>query len=173
MVGVWDTVKALGLRLPVVRRWSEAAYAFHSHHLGPSIRHGFHALALDETRVAYAPVMWHTSEDQKQIVEQVWFRGCHGDVGGQLAGFHAARPLANYPLMWMLEKAEGCSLTLPDDWRDRFEMDANAPPVGSWRGWSKIFWVRRKRIVGLDPSENIHESVQDRQIATPQAEQVV
>jgi uncharacterized protein (DUF2235 family) len=173
MVGVWDTVKALGLRLPIVRRWSETAHAFHSHHLGPSIRHGYHALALDETRVAYEPIMWHTDKDQKQIVEQVWFRGCHGDIGGQLDGFHAARPLANIPLVWMLEKAEGCNLTLPEGWRGRFEMDVNAPSVGSWRGWGKIFWVRRKRIVGLDPSERIHESVLNRQITNPEVKQVV
>ena len=31
-------------------RWSEAAHSFHSHRLGPSVRHGYHALALDETR---------------------------------------------------------------------------------------------------------------------------
>jgi uncharacterized protein (DUF2235 family) len=173
MVGVWDTVKALGLRLPIIWRWSEAAHAFHSHRLGPSIRHGFHALALDETRAAYSPVLWECPEDHTGIIEQVWFHGAHGDIGGQLTGYHAARPLANIPLVWMLEKAAGCGLTLPEDWQARFEMDADAPSVGSWRGWGKIFWFRRKRRVGLDMSERLHESVDDRQIIRSSAEPAV
>ncbi len=173
MVGVWDTVKALGLRLPVLWRWSEAAHAFHSHILGPSIRHGFHALALDETRMAYAPVLWECPEDHTGIIEQIWFRGTHGDIGGQLTGFNAARPLANIPLVWMLEKAEGCGLHLPAGWRARFVMDADAPSVGSWRGWGKVFWIRRKRRIGLDMSEHLHESVDDQQIIRSDAEPVV
>ncbi len=173
MVGVWDSVKALGLRLPVLWRWSEAAHAFHSHILGHSIRHGYHALALDETRMAYAPVLWECPKDHTGVIEQVWFRGCHGDIGGQLGGFHAARPLANIPLVWMLEKAEGCDLIMPQNWRARFMTDTDAPSVGSWRGWAKIFWFRRRRRVGQDPSEMIHESVRDRQIPRPQTEQAV
>ncbi len=58
MIGVWDTVKALGLRLPIIWRWTETRARFHNHDLGPHIRHGFHALARDETREAFAPVLW-------------------------------------------------------------------------------------------------------------------
>lgn len=157
VVGVWDTVKALGLRLPVLWRWTEPQHRFHNHALGHNIRHGFHALALDETRKAYAPVIWETPEFSSKV-EQVWFRGSHGDVGGHLNGFNAARPLANIPFVWMLERAQTCGLTLPGDWRARFPCDAAAPSVGTWRGWGKLFWSRRKRIVGRDPSETIHPS---------------
>lgn len=52
-IGVWDTVKSLGLVAPVFWRLSTAKHAFHNHHLGHSIKRGFHALARDETRVAY------------------------------------------------------------------------------------------------------------------------
>src|SRR6056297_3301387 len=34
MVGVWDTVKALGIRLPLIWRLSEAEHQFHNHQLG-------------------------------------------------------------------------------------------------------------------------------------------
>ena len=158
MVGVWDTVKALGLRLPIFWRWTEAPYRFHNHELGPHIRHGYHALARDETREAFAPVLWHTNPDWDNVVEQVWFRGAHGDIGGQLDGDEVARPLANIPLVWMLERAEMCGLPLPVDWRDRFPVDANAPSVGTMQGWGKFFLVRRKRVMGLDPSESVHPS---------------
>ncbi len=158
MVGVWDTVKALGFRAPVLWRLTEARHAFHNHELGRSIRHGFHALALDETREAYEPILWSCPPGFKGHVEQVWFRGSHGDVGGQLFGDEAARPLANIPLVWMLEKAEGCGLRLPEGWRERFPRDPDAPSVGTTRGWGKWFWLRKRRVVGRDPSEVIHPS---------------
>ncbi len=159
MVGVWDTVKSLGIRAPVLWRWSATNHEFHNHHLGKVTKHGFHALALNETRQAYAPIMWETDPDGGPHVEQVWFRGTHGDVGGQLGGYEPARPLANIPLVWMLENAEMCGLELPENWRDRFPQDPTAPSVGWVRGWGKLFIARRKRVVGRDPSESVHLSV--------------
>ncbi len=161
-VGVWDTVKALGLRLPIIWRWAEAAHSFHNHRLGRHIRNGFHALALNETREAFAPVMWTTDPGNPSHVEQVWFRGTHGDIGGQLSGVTAARPLANIPLVWLLNRLETCGLPLPPDWPARFPQDATAPAVGSWLGWGKLFLSRRRRIVGTDPSERLHETVEIR-----------
>lgn len=158
MIGVWDTVKALGFRSPLRFGFSEVDHRFHNHQLGASIRHGFHALALHETRTVFAPVLWTTPEGWDGRVEQVWFRGAHGDVGGQLGGFLEARPLANIPLVWMLERAEICGLPLPQGWRARFPCDATAPMVGTWRHWGKIFLRRRRRIIGRDPSESIHPS---------------
>jgi len=35
--------------------------------------------------------------------------------------------------------------------------------VGTWRSWGKVFLMRRRRVVGRDRSERLHESV-------PQAE---
>ena len=163
MVGVFDTVKALGLRLPLVWRLSADPHAFHNHHLGDSVRHGFHALAYDERRAAYAPLLWDVPGDWSGRVEQMWFPGTHGDVGGQIAGFEAARPLANLPLVWMLDRAEDCGLPLPEGWQARFPADAEAPSVGTWSGWGKMFVIRTPRKRMLDPSERLHPSLQERQ----------
>jgi len=157
-VAVWDTVKALGLRLPIVWRWAEPRHDFHDHTLGAHVRHGFHALAIDETREAYAPVMWQSPEGRTNVVEQVWFRGTHGDVGGQLGSAVHARGLSNIPLVWMLERLEGCGVTLPAGWAARFACDPEARSVGTWSGWGKIFLSRRRRIIGRDPSESLHPS---------------
>ena len=94
VVGVWDTVKALGLRLPFLRRRSEPEHAFHLHHLGACVRRGYHALALDETRIAFNPVMWGSRNASHTQVCQTWFRGIHGDIGGQLGGDESARGLS-------------------------------------------------------------------------------
>lgn len=158
-VAAWDTVKALGLRLPIMWRWSNVEHAFHSHVLGRSIKNGFHALALDETREAYAPVLWTCPPGWEGRVEQVWFTGTHGDVGGQIDANEAVRPLANFSLVWMLGRLEACGLSLPADWASRFPTDATAPSVGKWSGWSKLFLSRKARVVGRESSERLHPSV--------------
>ncbi|MGH1414263.1 MAG: DUF2235 domain-containing protein [Pelagimonas sp.] len=160
MVGVWDTVKALGLRLPFLWRFRTQHHAFHNHELGDSIRHGFQALALDETRMAFAPVLWTCRPDYVGHVEQVWFRGTHGDIGGMIGPNKASRPLSNIPLSWMIEKLETCGLDVPSDWRGRFVCDRGAPSVGTWQGFGKLFLLRRRRRVGEDPSESLHDTVQ-------------
>ena len=159
MVGVWDTVKALGLRLPILWMLTDKHHAFHNHHLGASIRHGFHALALNETRAVFAPLLWDCPPGWEGNIEQVWFGGAHGDIGGQLGAFEAARPLSNIPLVWMLDRAEACGLILPEGWRQRFPCDPLAPMVGTWKSWGKFFLKRHRRSIGHDRSERIHESV--------------
>jgi hypothetical protein len=158
-VCVWDTVKALGLRLPILWRWAEARHSFHDHSLGPQVRNGFHALALDETREVFAPVLWKSDPQWPGRIEQVWFKGTHGDVGGQINDMLEARPLANIPLVWMLERLAMCGVPLPDGWSDRFPCDPSAPSIGTWRGWGKIFVIRGRRICGTDPSERLHPTV--------------
>jgi len=172
MVGVWDTVKALGVRLPLLWMLARDRHAFHNHHLGQSIRHGYHALALDETRVAFEPVLWDSLPGWQGALEQLWFRGAHGDIGGQVGGFVAARPLANLPLVWMLEKAEALGLMLPEGWKDRFPVDARAPMIGNRRGWGKAFLWRRLRRVGKDPSEGLHPSVIGSRVARKQRKRI-
>ncbi|MEP1200686.1 DUF2235 domain-containing protein [Tateyamaria sp.] len=159
MIGAWDTVKSLGLNMPYLWRLSAPRHAFHNHALGKSVKRGFHALARNETRVAYAPVMWDTSKDWDGHLVQMWFRGTHGDVGGHLTGFHVARPLSNIPFVWMLEQAESCDLPLPQGWSEGIVQDPTAPSTGTFRGFGRWFITRRPRKVGLDPSERVHPSV--------------
>ena len=157
-VGVFDTVQAVGIRWPVLWRVFPAVHAFRSHRLGQSVERGFHAMALDETRMAYALDRWRTRGTRTASVEQVWFRGTHADIGGQLGGREACRPLANVPLTWMLSRMEDAGLALPEGWRGRFPCDAAAPSAGNWRGFGPVFLTRRRRRIGEDPSESVHPS---------------
>lgn len=162
MIGAWDTVKALGLRVPILWRLVRDRHKYHNHNLGPSVKAGFHALALEETRRAYEPVMWTSLPGWTGRLEQVWFAGTHGDVGGQIDGIMAVRPRSNISLVWMLERAEECGLPLPEDWRARFPCDPDAPSIGTWRGWAKVMVLRAPREVGRDRSERLHDSVPPR-----------
>ena len=159
MVGVWDTVKSLGINVPLLWRLSRIEHEFHDDELGEVITHGFHALAMDETRLSYKPVLWSTPAGYQGHIEQVWFRGTHGDIGGQLGGDNASRPLSNIPLVWMLENLSRCDVDLPLDWHDRFPQNVKAPSLGTLRGWGKLLVSRRKRTIGRDVSERVHESI--------------
>nr|WP_283258271.1 DUF2235 domain-containing protein [Pseudomonas sp. GX19020] len=159
MIGVWETVKALGLRFPLLWMLTEGRYAFHDPHPVADLDFALQALALDETRVVFDPVLWQGHPGGGTHIEQVWFRGAHGDIGGHLGNFAAARPLSNIPLVWMLDRAAQAGLELPEGWRRRFPCDPAAPMVGTWRGLGAAFLYRRRRVIGRDPSERLHESV--------------
>ena len=163
MIGVWDTVKSLGL--PLFGFGTVRKHAFHSHHLGKSIRHGFQALAIHETRAVFEPVLWDSPETGATHVQQMWFRGAHGDIGGMIGDDAAARPLANIPLVWMLDQAQGLGLDLPENWHARFPCDPAAPMVGTLRGWGALFLLRRKRRMLRDRSEAVHPSAQQARVA--------
>ncbi|WBU53230.1 DUF2235 domain-containing protein [Paracoccus sp. SCSIO 75233] len=158
-LGVFDTVMALGIRLPLLWMLTEPRFRFHDQHLGANVRRGVQALALNENRAAFQPILWSSKDHPQGTISQMWFRGAHSDIGGQLWGDETARPLANIPLVWMLEQAEQAGLPLPESWRWRFLSDADAPSIGNWRGWGKAFLARSPRVAGLDPSEDLHDSV--------------
>lgn len=163
MIGVWDTVKALGLPYPLLSYLAPMATEFHNHDIGLHVEHAYQALALDETRIAFRPEMWEVADDWRGHLEQVWFNGAHGDIGGHVVGVPAARALSNIPLIWLLARTERCGLALPQGWRDRFECDPNAPRVGSHRGIGKFFLLRRRRTLGRSPGEFLHATAAHRQ----------
>jgi len=155
-VAVFDTVKALGIRLPLLWRLSEHKHSFHDHALGDTTLNGFHALARDESRVAYAPVMWKCQTGWSGRMEQVWFKGNHGDIGGQIVGAPWARPLANIPLVWMLERLVFCGMELPSGVLEAIETNPEARSSGPWHGYAKFFLLRRPRVIGACASERVH-----------------
>ncbi|MEX3014290.1 DUF2235 domain-containing protein [Gymnodinialimonas hymeniacidonis] len=159
-LGAYDTVRALGIRYPLVWRFLPLPHPYHSHTLGDHVEVARQALALDETRVAYAPVLWDTTAPNRsgRDVRQVWFKGNHGDIGGQLNGRATARPRSNISLVWMLEEVAEAGLSLPVGWQGRFQTDHDAPSIGNFAGFGKLFWARRRRVVGVDPSERLHPS---------------
>lgn len=160
-IGAFDTVMAVGVRLPVLWALTQPAFRFEDRTLSDGVQAAFHALALDETRSVFEPILWRTGSTPDSRIRQLWFRGSHADIGGQLGGDESARPLANIPLVWMLSELEGQGLPLPEGWRDALHCDVEAPSVGSWRGLGKLMLLRAPRLVGRDPTEAIHESAQD------------
>ncbi|MDO9378061.1 MAG: DUF2235 domain-containing protein [Nocardioidaceae bacterium] len=100
-VGVFDTVGALG-------PWAD----FHDLELSRTVRHVRQALAIDERRLAFEPLLWVGGpDDDLTRVQQVWFDGVHTDVGGG----YPEHGLADETLTWMVEAARRRGLVFNDD----------------------------------------------------------
>ena len=115
-IGVWDTVGALGIPVRGLRSLRKGRYEFHDVELSKYVKHGYHALAIDEGRGPFKPSLWAAKENPGQTVEQVWFAGVHSDVGGG----YASSGLSDEAFMWMKEKAAACGLAFDEESIDRF-----------------------------------------------------
>ena len=83
--GVRDAVDYLGLLpCPDLSRLAPMATELRDDRPGRHDRHGCHALAIDENRAASSPILWNRSDDWRGRLEPAWFRGTHGDVGGEI-----------------------------------------------------------------------------------------
>nr|WP_237072507.1 DUF2235 domain-containing protein [Pseudaestuariivita rosea] len=159
-IGAWDTVKALGLNFPILRNLGQQKHQFHNHRLGNNVECGFQALAMNETRQVFEPVMWERCGRFGPKITQMWFDGVHGDIGGQVGHFQAARPRSNISFVWVMEQLQNSGLPLPLNWQDEFPQDITAPSVGTFRRGGMIMIRRRDRIVGRYPTEQLHPTVQ-------------
>jgi len=110
LLGVWDTVGALGIPLWWFK-WFNKKYMFHDVKLSTQIKHAYHALAIDEQRNIFEPALWVINESSinefnPQKCEQVWFPGVHSNVGGG----YCDTGLSDTALLWMVEKASETGL---------------------------------------------------------------
>jgi len=144
------------------------ATEFHDHTLGDEIHAAYHALALDENRTAYCPVTWNRAPGWQGTLEQMWFAGAHGDVGGERSCKDPPLPFTNISLAWMIERAVENGLNVPEGWRDLFPTNVAAPMVGSHSGIARFFILRRPRVPSIGVNgETIHPSVYERMNAVP------
>jgi uncharacterized protein (DUF2235 family) len=106
-LGVWDTVGALGIPLDVLKSFNMKFYEFHDTQLSRIVGNAYHAVAVDEHREDYDVCLWDPPALAPQNMEQRWFVGSHGDVGGG----YPDRRLSDLTLRWMQEKAAELGLT--------------------------------------------------------------
>ena len=117
MLGLFDTVSSMvRLRKPlatVARTGSIIELGTHANIAeNPSVRIVLQALAVDEKRSMFRPLLWqhsdyypnrfrHGNHKRKQYVEQRWFPGYHSDVGGSAGGDNDVK-IGKRSLSWML-----------------------------------------------------------------------
>jgi uncharacterized protein (DUF2235 family) len=108
MIGVWDTVGALGIPA-IFGSVDPKTYGFLDTGLHPDVKSAYHCLAIDERRAQFPATLWMSTPAAGQTIEQVWFSGCHGDIGGGTPlgdGVDADTRLCDITLGWMVAKAQ-------------------------------------------------------------------
>ena len=105
LLGVWDTVDAVGLPFSLGDAWNKTIwqYKFETSSLCAVVEKGCHALALDDGRAEFEPVIWDENDAlTRSRVEQVWFSGAHSNVGGG----YPQQGMSLVTLDWMMMHAE-------------------------------------------------------------------
>jgi len=160
-LGVWDTVAALGIpfkwldvfvdKIPFFR------HKFHDLRLSESVSHARQALAIDDERLTFHPVLWDARIKKDQTMKQVWFCGMHTDVGGG----YEEQELSDIPLVWMVTEAKRHGLRIYPE----HDVSVNPDPNGMMHDSRGSFFTRfyRKRIRSWDSKTRgrptVHESV--------------
>jgi uncharacterized protein (DUF2235 family) len=118
-LGVWDTVAAYGLPVHEMTRgidlwiWPILPTDRNLHH---NLEFARQALALDDARTTFHPLLWNESRNPENAVAksvrdmrlcQVWFAGAHSNVGGG----YPDDALSYCSLEWMMGEAAAKGLT--------------------------------------------------------------
>lgn len=123
-LGLWDTVEAYGLPVAELKDGVNKflwPLVFGNLKLSPNVDRACHALALDDERQTFHPLLWEeTSEDpgartdpdspppRPGRITQVWFSGVHSNVGGG----YPEDQLSYVSLEWILSEAKAYGLAL-------------------------------------------------------------
>lgn len=156
-LGVWDSVGALA--------FGRTIGDFHRINPGNVLRVA-HALALDEERERFEPSYWDKPAGANTQVDEVWFSGCHTNIGGGYCDTN----LSNIALIWVLKAAQEAGISidlrgLPDfDWekshsgRRRDSYAEFYSELGLVGGIAKLFNIKRAGRV-IRQGQRIHQSV--------------
>jgi uncharacterized protein (DUF2235 family) len=113
MIGAWDTVGALGIPA-IFGGIDEKQFGFLDTSLHPDVKNAFHCMAIDEVRAQFPATLWTGNPAPGQTIEQVWFSGCHGDVGGGTllaGGVDDSTRLCDITMGYMVAKGQALGLT--------------------------------------------------------------
>jgi hypothetical protein len=108
---VWDTVDAVGAPFHIADLINATVYAFKfpDRKLHRLVKRACHALALDDERHSFHPLVWDETEEPDATprrIEQVWFAGAHSNVGGG----YPKQGVSLVALEWMIRRAEESDL---------------------------------------------------------------
>lgn len=163
-IGVWDTVGSLGIPISHVP-FNSDYYRFHDTELSGIVDYAYHAIAADEARRDFNVTLWTRIKPENLGVEQRWFIGAHGNVGG---GLDEPDPLPNLPLRWLQERVEAAGLRLKAK-VEPSPSDHLAPITDSYAefllGAYRLISPRTPRVFGKTINERIDTSVVARHAA--------
>ncbi len=148
VLGVWDTVGALGIPISFLKKFTNKFLQFHDTKINNEVTNAFHALAIDEQRETFRPSLWDiTKKNENQNIEQVWFSGVHSDVGGG----YVERHHSDIAFKWMVDKVR--TMLELDDSSYPYKPDVSKKIHDSF----KIYYGRKERRVAS--ATDVHKPV--------------
>jgi uncharacterized protein (DUF2235 family) len=99
-IGAWESVDAVGAPFHIGDYINATIHRFKfpDLKLGDDVDFACQALAIDDERRTFHPLLW----EHDPRVEQVWFAGCHSNVGGG----YEKQGLSLVALDWMMRQAQ-------------------------------------------------------------------
>jgi uncharacterized protein (DUF2235 family) len=149
MVGVWDTVGSLGIPA-ICGGVDPLIYGFLDTGLHGDVKNAFHAVAIDERRREFSAALWTSAPTAGQTLEQVYFCGSHGDVGGVYANDPATgTALSDLTLSWMMNRANRLGLQLSPEVLARYPSPMEAKyALDSWHTeWNPLWLFPESRTI--------------------------
>ncbi len=119
VLGVFDTVGALGIPALGFNRFNRSKYQFHDTDVKSTVDIRLHALAIDEPRPEFPPTLWtkpkfRVIDDKRSPTEQVWFPGAHSDIGGGYVKWNRLEiGLSHLTIAWMLQRLKHHLVSTP------------------------------------------------------------
>ena len=147
-LGVWDTVAAYGTPLAELTRGIDKwvfPLSMPDRLLHPKVRVARHALALDDERDTFHPLLWdELNSAQPYRIKQIWFAGMHSDVGGG----YPDDGLSFRSLAWMMDEAASAGLRFLPGARERFAPPPNrsAPLHDSRKGVAGYYRYQPRKL---------------------------
>ena len=146
-LGVWDTVAAYGMPIAEITRGIDDwvwPLSMPDYKLNPKVKRARHALALDDERDTFHPLIWDERSQNPERIKQVWFAGMHSDVGGG----YPDDSLAYVSLDWMLTEASGAELRFQKKAVEEIQriMNANGALHDSRRGVGAYYRYQPRKV---------------------------
>jgi hypothetical protein len=170
LIGVWDTVGALGIpdHLGLLNLLDDPSkYKFHDTMLSDKVAHARHAIARDEMRGAFQATLW-TKVKPGRDVKQVWFPGVHSDVGGG----YLETGLSDGALRWMIDEAAALDLGFSEGMLEQIKPDCRGLLHNSLDGLFKHLPTqpRSAPLLHEEGSARLHSSLVERRKTPPIAQ---
>ena len=177
-VGVWDTVAAYGGPVAEITRAIDNwifPLSMPNYHLARQVRAARHALAIDDERDSFHPLLWDEVHEAQMVaadaakpegdpdkivagrLQQLWFAGMHSDVGGG----YPDESLSYVSLCWIMDGAQAAGIRFLPDLEKRIREIANAygPLHNSRQGLGAYYRYQPRRIAAwlhpVDPATYI------------------
>ncbi|MFT3726205.1 MAG: DUF2235 domain-containing protein [Terricaulis sp.] len=185
-IGIFDTVAQRGVHEVIASftPWNDSKrFRFTNYHVPDCVQLARHACAVDENRLGFPPLLWENIDEANakrgatDAVQQRWFAGQHGDIGGGIGS-----KLSAVALKWIADGAVAAGLRFYGSYgKDHSPIDdalANAglalqsrisrpafwegfePFNYGWRG--RKIWSNREAPTSQDLTKYLHPSVLER-----------